>query len=77
MTVTTTPATVSCAVRGDVPVFAVTEKLMVAPPEPLEAPGVNHEASSLTCHVHPAAVVSDTLPDPAVAASVSDVGATM
>ena len=63
--------------RGDVPVFAVTENVTVAPPEPLETPGVNHEASSLTCQVQPAAVVSVTLPEPAVAGTLSDVGATL
>ena len=50
---------------------------MVALPEPLDTPGVSQVASSLTCQVQPAVVVSDTLLDPAVAASVSVVGVTL
>ena len=77
MTLTTTPPAVSCAVRADVPVLAVTEKLMVALPEPLDTAGVSQVASSLTCQVQPAVVVSETLLDPAVAASVTVVGVTL
>jgi len=63
-------------VRGDAEVFAVTEKERVPLPEPLEAAGVIHEASSLTGHVHPAVVVTVTLLDPAVDASVIKEGVT-
>ena len=50
--------------------------MTVALPDPLETPGVSQVASSLTCQVHPAAVVSCTLLDPAPAASVTADGVT-
>ena len=67
---------VSRAVREEALVFAVTENLMVAPPDPLATSGTSHETLSLTCQLQPDVVVTVTLPDPAAAASVTVDGAT-
>ena len=77
VTLTVIPATVSCAVRGEALVLAVTETFTVAVPDPLETPGVSHVALSLTCQVQPDVVVTVTLLEPAVAASDNVVGVTV
>jgi hypothetical protein len=77
VTVTVVPATVSCALRDAVPVFAVTEKERVAGPVPLVTAGVNHVALSATCHVQPSSVSTVTVPEPAAAVSVSVAGVTV
>jgi hypothetical protein len=76
VTLTVVPATVSCADRADVEVFAVTENETVAFPFPLETAGVSHVALSDTCHVQPAFVVTVTLLELASAPTVSVVGET-
>jgi hypothetical protein len=76
VTFTVVPATVNCADRADVEVFAVTENETVALPLPLETAGVSHVALSDTCQVQPALVVIVTLPELASAPIVSVVGAT-
>jgi hypothetical protein len=78
VTVTACPATVSTPDLREVVGFAVKEYDTVPDPVPL-APVVIviHETALLAVHVHPAWVVTDTLPVPAVAAAVAAVGATV
>jgi hypothetical protein len=77
VTLIVVPATVSCAVRGVVDGLAVTEKETVAFPVPFDTAGVNHEASSETCHVQPALVLTVTEPEPAPDPTVKVVGVTV
>jgi hypothetical protein len=64
------PATVTCAVLALTDTFAVTEKLTVPSPEPLDRAGVSHEALSLTCHAQPAVLATRMTPEPASGESV-------
>ena len=76
MTVTATPPMESCALRTDAPVLAVTENDTLRAPLPPDTAGVSHDAFSLTCHVHPVAVVTSTLLELAPRGSVTAGGVT-
>jgi hypothetical protein len=77
VTVTTVPATASCADRDVDAVLAVTEKETVVVPVPLVTAGVSQETLSETCHVQLEPAVTVTVPVEAPAGSVTTVGDTL
>src|SRR5687768_5409996 len=64
----TIPPTVSVPLRAP-PVFGATEKFTVAVPAPDAGETVIQGWLTVTSHPHPAGVVTDTVPEPPVAAN--------
>jgi len=78
VTVTVWPATVTLAVRGEVDVLAVNEKMVVPLPMPVAPELIEiQETLSDAAQLQPAAVVTLTLPLPATSAGLSEGGATV
>jgi hypothetical protein len=78
LTVTVCPATVKVPVRGEVDVFAAMLKATVPLPMPLEpAVIVSQEALLVAVQLQPGVLVTVAAPDPAAAAGLSEVGATL
>jgi len=77
-TVIVWPATVSVPVRAEVSVFAEKENATVSLPRPF-APAViaSQEALLVDSQLHPSAVVTPVLPEPAIDPVFSEAGATV